>query len=137
VISPGPGRPEDAGISTELVRRAPPGLPVLGVCLGLQCIGVAFGAAIDHAPAPVHGKQTDVVHARTDLFTGIPSPLRVARYHSLVVRRPRLPQQLSPLASTPDGTLMALRVRDRPVWGVQFHPEAVLTEHGHALLANF
>lgn len=137
VISPGPGRPADAGISTELVRRAPPTLPVLGVCLGLQAIGVACGGAVVHGPAPVHGKLTVVHHDGEDLFAGIPSPFMATRYHSLVVSAENLPPTLRPLARTDDGTLMALRIRERPVWGVQYHPEALLTEHGHAVLANF
>lgn len=137
VLSPGPGRPDGAGISTELIRRAPPGLPILGVCLGQQCISVAHGGTVGPAPVPVHGKLTEVLHDGGDLFTGIPSPLLVTRYHSLVVPADRLPARLQPLATTPEGTLMALRDRDRPVWGVQYHPEALLTEHGHALLANF
>lgn len=137
VISPGPGRPRDAGISTELVREAPAGLPILGVCLGQQCIGAAFGGRICEGPVPVHGKLTEVRHAGIDLFTGIPSPFSATRYHSLVVADTELPEALIPLARAADGTLMALRVRERPVWGVQYHPEALLTEHGHAVLANF
>lgn len=136
VISPGPGRPSDAGISTQLVRRAPAGLPILGVCLGLQCIGIAAGGrVIRHRP--MHGKLTAVHHEGTDLFTGIPSPLVATRYHSLVVSTDDLPPALLPLAWSEEGALMAARLRDRPVWGVQYHPEALLTEHGHALLANF
>lgn len=136
VISPGPGRPPDAGISTELVRRAPADLPILGVCLGLQCIGAAAGGrVIRHRP--IHGKLAAVHHEGTDLFTGIPSPFAATRYHSLVVATADLPPALRPLARADDGALMALRMRDRPVWGVQYHPEALLTEHGHAVLANF
>ena len=136
VISPGPGRPADAGISTELVRRAPAELPILGVCLGQQCIGVAFGGRVVRGP-PVHGKLTEVRHEGEDLFMDIPSPFRATRYHSLVVADDGLPAELKPLARTTDGLLMALRVRTRKVWGVQYHPEALLTEHGHALLGNF
>lgn len=137
VISPGPGRPADAGISTELIQRAPPTLPILGVCLGLQAIGVACGGVVVHGPAPVHGKLTVVHHDGEDLFAGIPSPFLATRYHSLVVSVDDLPASLRPLARTDDGTLMALRMRGRPVWGVQYHPEALLTEHGHGVLANF
>lgn len=137
VLSPGPGRPEGAGMSTELIRRAPPELPILGVCLGQQCISVAHGGTVGPAPVPVHGKLTEVLHDGSDLFAGIPSPLLVTRYHSLVVPAEGLPARLRPLAATPEGTLMALRDRERPVWGVQYHPEALLTEHGHAVLANF
>lgn len=137
VISPGPGRPRDAGISTDLVRRAPADLPILGVCLGQQCIGAAYGGRICEGPVPVHGKLTEIRHDGIDLFTDIPSPFSATRYHSLVVDDDGLPTELMPLAHAADGTLMALRVRDRPVWGVQYHPEALLTEHGHAVLANF
>jgi len=137
VISPGPGRPADAGISTDLIRRAPSTLPILGVCLGQQAIGVAAGAAVIHGPAPVHGKLTVVRHDGEDLFAGIPSPFVATRYHSLVVSLDDLPATLRELAWSDDGTLMALRMAERPVWGVQYHPEALLTEHGHAVLANF
>ncbi|MGI9039289.1 MAG: anthranilate synthase component II [Gemmatimonadota bacterium] len=137
VLSPGPGGPGQAGISTELIRRAPPELPILGVCLGQQCISVAHGGPVGPAPVPVHGKLTEVLHDGGDLFTGIPSPFLATRYHSLVVPANRLPPRLRALARTREGTLMALRDRERPVWGVQYHPEALLTEHGHALLANF
>lgn len=137
VISPGPGRPTDAGISTDVIRDAPPDLPILGVCLGQQCISSAFGGRVGPGPVPVHGKLTEVRHEGRDLFTAIPSPLMATRYHSLVVPESDLPAALLPLAHASDGSLMALRVRRRPVWGVQYHPEALLTEHGHALLANF
>lgn len=136
VISPGPGRPEDAGISIDVIRSAPRILPILGVCLGQQAIGVASGGTVVHGPAPVHGKLTVVRHDGEDLFAGIPSPFMATRYHSLVVSDD-LPAALRPLARADDGSLMALRMRERPVWGVQFHPEALLTEHGHAVLANF
>lgn len=136
VISPGPGRPEGAGISIGVIRSAPPTLPILGVCLGQQAIGVTCGGAVVHGPAPVHGKLTVVHHDGDDLFAGIPSPFMATRYHSLVVSD-ELPASLRPLARADDGSLMALRMLERPVWGVQYHPEALLTEHGHALLANF
>lgn len=137
VISPGPGRPEDAGVSLDVVRAAPPELPILGVCLGQQCIGIACGGHVVHGAVPVHGKLTEVRHAGEDLFAGIPSPFAATRYHSLVVRAEDLPPSLRPLALTGEGTIMALRMRGRPVWGVQYHPEALLTEHGHAVLGNF
>lgn len=136
VISPGPGRPGDAGVSTELIRRAPVDLPILGVCLGQQCIGAAAGGRVVRG-RPVHGKRTSVRHVGRDLFEGIPNPFLATRYHSLVVAHTDLPASLEPLAWAEDGALMALRMRRRPVWGVQYHPEALLTEHGHAVIANF
>ncbi|MDH3428047.1 MAG: aminodeoxychorismate/anthranilate synthase component II [Gemmatimonadota bacterium] len=137
VLSPGPGRPTGAGISTEFVRRAPSTLPILGVCLGHQCVAEAFGGSTVPAPVPVHGKLAAVRHDGNDLFTGIPSPFLATRYHSLVVLRESLADPLRPLAWTDDDILMAFRHSDRPIWGVQFHPEALLTQHGHALLGNF
>lgn len=136
VISPGPGRPGDAGISIGVIQGAPPTLPILGVCLGQQAIGVACGGTVVHGPAPVHGKLTVVHHDGEDLFAGVPSPFMATRYHSLVVSDD-LPATLRALARADDGSLMAVRMVERPVWGVQFHPEALLTEHGHAVLANF
>lgn len=137
VLSPGPGRPPEAGISTQVVRLAPAELPILGVCLGHQCVAEAFGGTTVPAAFPVHGKLTDVRHDGEDLFTGIPSPFRATRYHSLAVPAASLPDELRPLAWADDDTLMAMRHLTRPIWGVQFHPEAHLTEHGHALLHNF
>lgn len=137
VLSPGPGRPGQAGISTDFVRLAPAGLPILGVCLGHQCIAEAFGGLTARAPVPVHGKLTAVRHDRSDLFAGIPSPFQATRYHSLAVPSGSLPDCLRTLAWTESETLMAFRHVERPVWGIQFHPEALLTEHGHALLGNF
>lgn len=136
VISPGPCTPAEAGISVELVNACGSGIPLLGVCLGHQCIGTAFGATIVRAE-PVHGKVSRVRHEERDLFKGLPSPLAVTRYHSLVIDPDSLTLPLVPTAWTSDGVLMALRHETLPVWGVQFHPEAVLTEHGHALLRNF
>jgi len=136
VISPGPCTPAEAGIAVDLVRASAPTVPVLGVCLGHQCIGTAFGARIVRTH-PVHGKVSSVVHTGRGLFSGLPSPLQATRYHSLSVDPVSLPDELVATASTPGGVLMALRHAEHPVWGVQFHPEAVLTEHGHALLRNF
>ena len=135
VISPGPGTPAEAGISVDLVRACGSGIPLLGVCLGHQCIGAAFGAAVVRAE-PVHGKVSPVEHGERDLFAGLPSPLTATRYHSLVLDPDTLPEMLEPTAWT-SGVLMGLQHRTLPMWGVQFHPEAVLTRHGHALLRNF
>ncbi len=136
VISPGPCTPAEAGIAVDLIRASAPTVPVLGVCLGHQCIGTAFGARIVRTD-PVHGKVSAVVHTGRGLFFGLPSPLQATRYHSLVVDPASLPDELVATASTPGGVLMAIRHATYPVWGVQFHPEAVLTEHGYALLRNF
>ncbi len=136
VISPGPCTPAEAGISVGLVRACLDGIPLLGVCLGHQCIGAALGAEIVRAE-PVHGKVSLVRHDERDLFGGLPSPLTVTRYHSLVIDPDTLPRALVPTAWTSGDLLMGLRHRTLPMWGVQFHPEAVLTGHGHALLRNF
>jgi anthranilate synthase component 2 len=137
VLSPGPCTPREAGICVDLVRLAARrGVPVLGVCLGHQCLGAALGGRVVRG-SPVHGKVSPVRHDGTDLFEGLPSPLRVTRYHSLRIDPASLPPELVPTAWSGDGVLMAVRHREAPLWGVQFHPEAVLTEGGHALLANF
>jgi len=137
VISPGPCTPAEAGIAVDVVRRCPQGIPLLGVCLGHQCIGVAFGARLRRVD-PVHGKVSAVDHDGSGVFEGLPSPIRVTRYHSLALEAGTLPPELLPCAWAPGGNvLMGIRHRSLPVWGVQFHPEAVLTEHGHALLRNF
>jgi anthranilate synthase/aminodeoxychorismate synthase-like glutamine amidotransferase len=137
VISPGPCDPNRAGISLEVVRRFAGEVPILGVCLGHQCIGQAFGGRVIRAERVMHGKTSLLRHAGRGLFAGIPSPLRVTRYHSLIVERVSLPAKLEVTAETEDGVIMALAHRDLPIVGVQFHPEAVLTEHGHDLLRNF
>jgi anthranilate synthase/aminodeoxychorismate synthase-like glutamine amidotransferase len=139
VVSPGPGRPEDAGISVELIRTLGPRIPTLGVCLGHQAIAVAFGGEVVLAPAPLHGKTSLICHDGTDpLFSGLPSPFAATRYHSLCVRRQGLPAELAVTAtSLPDGLIMALRHRRHPIVGVQFHPESILTETGRRILANF
>jgi anthranilate synthase component 2 len=137
VISPGPCTPAEAGIAVDLVRELPPGTPLLGVCLGHQCIGVAFGARLLRVD-PVHGKVSTVQHDGRGVFEGLPSSIRVTRYHSLAIDPGSLPEELVPCAWTSHGDiLMGVRHRSLPIWGVQFHPEAVLTEHGHALLRNF
>jgi anthranilate synthase component 2 len=136
VISPGPGRPEQAGISIEVIRRFGPQTPLLGVCLGHQAIGSAFGGAVVRAPQLMHGKVSPVVHDGKGVFKGISQPFTAGRYHSLVVGYP-LPGDLEASAHTEDGTLMGVRHRSMPIHGVQFHPESVLTGEGHQLLRNF
>ena len=136
VISPGPGRPEDAGISVETIRRLGPRIPLLGVCLGHQGIGFAFGGTISRARALMHGKVSAVHHDGRGVFKGISQPFSAGRYHSLVVAEP-VPEQLEVSARTEDGTIMGLRHRTAPIHGVQFHPESVLTNEGRRLLRNF
>ncbi|MFO0607479.1 MAG: aminodeoxychorismate/anthranilate synthase component II [Polyangiales bacterium] len=135
VISPGPGDPTRAGVSNELLLRAD--VPTLGVCLGHQCLAHAYGGRVVRGAAPVHGKAAPVIHDGRGVFAGLPSPLRAARYHSLVVDEPSLPPCLEVTARSDDGAVMGLRHRERPVAGVQFHPESVLSEHGAALARNF
>ena len=137
VVSPGPCTPGEAGISTALIQALGPTVPTLGVCLGHQCIGVAFGGRIARSIEPSHGKTSHISHDGTDLFGGLPSPLRVTRYHSLVVDEAVLPNELAVTARSESGEIMALRHREHPVWGVQFHPEALLTVGGRELLENF
>ncbi|MEL7060607.1 MAG: aminodeoxychorismate/anthranilate synthase component II [Acidobacteriota bacterium] len=136
VLSPGPGRPEDAGVCLDLLA-ARPELPVLGVCLGHQCLGAVCGATIDRAPNLMHGKTSMVRYEDDPLFAGLPNPFRATRYHSLVVVEDTIPDELEPIAWADDGAVMALRHRERPAWGVQFHPESVLTLDGVHLLRNF
>src|SRR5688572_25617577 len=132
VISPGPGRPEQAGITLDLIRALGPTTPVLGVCLGHQAIGMAFGGAVVRAKAPMHGKTSAISHDGKGLFAGIASPFTVARYHSLIVDRTSWPADLEVTAQTEDdGTVMALRHREFPIHGVQFHPESIMTKEGH------
>ncbi|MGA0777504.1 MAG: anthranilate synthase component II [Gemmobacter sp.] len=138
VLSPGPCDPDQAGICLPLVRAAAgAGVPLLGVCLGHQTIGQAFGGRVVRAPEIVHGKVRDILHAGTGIFRALPSPLRATRYHSLVVAREGLPDCLEITAWSEDGTIMGLRHRDHPIEGVQFHPESIASEHGHAMLGNF
>ena len=137
LISPGPGRPEDAGLSNDVVRHFAPRRPVLGVCLGHQCIGQVYGADVVRAPEIMHGKTSLIRHTGVGVFAGLPSPLEATRYHSLVVDRDSVPAELEVTAWTDDGTVMGLRHRELPVEGVQFHPESVLTAAGHDLLRNF
>lgn len=138
VISPGPGRPEDAGLTPEVIRRFGPTTPVLGVCLGHQAIGMVYGGRVVRAPAPLHGKTSQVEHDGRGIFVGVETPFEAARYHSLVVAEEGLPDELEIAARTrDDGVIMALRHRTHPVHGVQFHPESVMTGAGRRLLENF
>ena len=137
VISPGPGTPRDAGMTLEIIREVSGVVPILGVCLGHQAIGEAFGGRVIRAPKPIHGKASEVTHDERGLFEGLPQPLGVGRYHSLMVERETLPRELEITAQTRDGLIMGLRHRELPVEGVQFHPESVLTSHGKQILANF
>ncbi len=138
LLSPGPCTPNEAGICLPLVGAASAaGVPLLGVCLGHQAIGQAFGGSVVRAPEPVHGKVWQVHHRGTDVFAGLPSPFQATRYHSLVVGREDLPECLEATAWTEDGLVMGLAHRSLPVWGVQFHPESIASEHGHQLLRNF
>ena len=138
VVSPGPGTPDAAGVSVDAIRAFGSRVPVLGVCLGHQCIGVAYGGRVVRAPVgPVHGKTSSVHHDRDGVFAGVPSPFAATRYHSLSIAEDEWPDALEVTARSDDGVVMGVRHRDLPVEGVQFHPESVVTEHGPRLLANF
>jgi anthranilate synthase/aminodeoxychorismate synthase-like glutamine amidotransferase len=138
VLSPGPCTPNEAGICVDLVHAAAEaGIPLLGVCLGHQSIGQAFGGQVVRAAIPVHGKTSPVLHENTDIFAGLPSPFTATRYHSLIVQRSTLPDTLVPTAFTEDGIIMGLRHASLPIYGVQFHPESIATSHGHEILKNF
>jgi anthranilate synthase/aminodeoxychorismate synthase-like glutamine amidotransferase len=138
VISPGPGRPEQAGISVDVIRRFGPTTPILGVCLGHQAIGIVYGGTVRRAIAPMHGKTSTVVHDGKGVFEGITAPFPAGRYHSLVIADDHVPAELQVAATTrEDGTIMAVRHRIYPVHGVQFHPESVLTAEGRTILRNF
>ncbi len=136
VISPGPGEPDDGGISNAVIREFGPHTPVLGVCLGHQCLGQVYGGAVVRAPRLMHGKTSPVYHNGKGLFYGVPSPFNATRYHSLIVEEP-LPDSLQVTAFTSEGEVMGLRHKEYPVVGVQFHPESILTEHGKRILKNF
>ena len=136
VISPGPGDPDDGGISNDVIRAFGPTTPLLGVCLGHQCIGHVYGGRVARAPRLMHGKTSPVYHNGRGLFAGVPSPFTATRYHSLIVEEP-LPDCLQVTAFTSDGEVMGLRHKEHPVAGVQFHPESILTEHGKRILGNF
>jgi anthranilate synthase component II len=137
VISPGPCTPKEAGISVSLIERFAGRVPILGVCLGHQSIGQAFGGQIVHAQTLMHGKTSPIRHGGKGVFRGLPNPLTATRYHSLVIERQTLPDCLEITADTADGEIMGVRHKTLPVEGVQFHPESILTEHGHELLENF
>jgi anthranilate synthase component 2 len=141
VISPGPCTPTEAGVSVETIRRLGPAVPILGVCLGHQSIGQAYGGEVVRAAKPMHGKTSPIRHTGEGIFRGIPAPLTVARYHSLVIEPGSLPTELEAVAWTDEPgfetEIQAVRHREYPVWGVQFHPESIASEHGHALLRNF
>lgn len=137
VLSPGPCDPDKAGICLELIDRLGPSTPILGVCLGHQAIGQNYGARVVRGDVPMHGKISTIRHFNTSVFKGLPERFQATRYHSLVVDRSSLPNTLTITAETEDGTIMGLCHREHPVHGVQFHPESIATEHGHALLRNF
>ena len=137
IVSPGPCTPAEAGVSTDAIRRFGPTTPVLGVCLGHQCIGAAWGAPIVRSARPMHGKTSAITHDGTGVFAGLPSPLTATRYHSLAIARDGVPPELTVTATAEDGEIMAVRHRTYPVHGVQFHPESVLSEWGHAMIERF
>jgi anthranilate synthase component II len=137
VISPGPGVPRDAGISVDLIRALGPTTPTLGVCLGHQAVAEAFGGVVTRAPELMHGKASDIMHDGSGVFEGLPSPFSAIRYHSLCAAPEAVPDSLEVTARTESGVIMGLRHRRYPVYGVQFHPESILTEHGKDLLHNF
>ena len=137
LISPGPGRPEDAGLSNAVITTFAGRVPVFGVCLGHQCIGQVYGGEVVRAPEIMHGKTSRITHSDSGVFAGLPNPFEATRYHSLVVRRDSVPDVLEVTAWTDDGLVMGLRHREVDVEGVQFHPESILTEDGHRLVANF
>ncbi|MCI0531084.1 MAG: aminodeoxychorismate/anthranilate synthase component II [candidate division Zixibacteria bacterium] len=137
IISPGPGTPNEAGISNLLIGEMSRKIPVLGVCLGHQCLAQVFGGTVSRAERVVHGKTSDIYHNSKDLFVGLPNPFSATRYHSLIVREESLPDSLEVTAHTNEGEIMGLKLRGYPVFGVQFHPESVLTTQGKRILQNF
>ena len=137
VISPGPGTPKDAGISKEVILQLGPRIPILGICLGHQCLGEAYGGNVSAATRLMHGKTSSIYHDKSELFVGIPSPFSATRYHSLIVQEDGLPEELTINAFTRDGEIMGLRHREYPVFGLQFHPESILTKKGKQILKNF
>jgi anthranilate synthase component II len=137
VLSPGPCTPNEAGVCLELIKKAGPTIPLLGVCLGHQSIGQAYGGKVIRAAQPMHGKLSEITHTGKGIFKGLPPKFQITRYHSLIVERATLPACLEITAETADGTIMGLQHKTHPVHGVQFHPESIASEQGHALLANF
>ena len=138
LISPGPGTPEAAGISIEMIKFcAAKKIPLFGVCLGHQAIGVAFGATVSRAPELMHGKTSEIIHNCEGIYANLPSPFTATRYHSLAIERATVPEELQVTGETEGGIVMSVRHKSLPIQGVQFHPESVLTEHGHAMLANW
>jgi len=137
IISPGPGEPSGAGVSIELIKQFADKIPILGVCLGHQCLARAFGGNVIRAERLMHGKTSQVYHLGTGIFQGLANPFSATRYHSLIVEEESLPGEIQVTAYTSEGEVMGIQLRGQPVYGVQFHPESVLSEHGHALLSNF
>jgi len=137
LISPGPGNPDDSGVSMDILTTLVTDTPIFGVCLGMQCMGQAFGGEVVRAPQVMHGKTSMIHHHDVGVFSGLPNPVEATRYHSLIVERDTVPDVLEITAETDDGLIMGLRHRERDIEGVQFHPESVLTSAGHALITNF
>ncbi len=137
ILSPGPGKPEDAGRCVEIVRALGPRIPTMGVCLGHQCIGIAYGGTVSRAPTPMHGKTSVIEHDGKGIYAGLDGPITATRYHSLAIRSAGLPDCLEVSAVTAEGEIMGVRHREYPIEGVQFHPESILTEQGKRLMANF
>jgi len=137
ILSPGPGKPEEAGITVDVIQRFGSTIPILGVCLGHQAIGFAFGARITHAPSLMHGRTSTVMHNGETILKSVPNPLRVGRYHSLVVSKEHFPEELKITARTQDGVIMGVAHRTFPIEGIQFHPESILTQDGELILNNW
>ena len=137
VISPGPGRPEDAGLSIDVVKKFGESIPIFGICLGHQAITVAFGGKVDRANEIVHGKTSRIIHSGSKIFSGIPEKFEATRYHSLIANEDSFPEDLNVTAKTDNGLIMALEHKEYPIYGVQFHPESIVTEHGMDMVKNF